>query len=276
MRWLTPADAALAAGLIVLCGGYAASARRWNGLQRRVRRRWPGWRLACFLGAAVAGYSAFSSAAERLADSAFAAHMAQHLVIILVLAPLFLLSAPMLLLMTTIGASPRRRLSGVLHGPAVALLSHPLVGWCALLVVLWLTHFSGLYEAALDHPPVHALEHAAYLGAAMLFWYPVVAAEPSRWRMGYPLRMLYLFAFVPQAAFLGAILEQTRRVLYAHYALLPGHDQAWALVDQQNGGVMMWLCGGAAALLALLLTAAAWARSERGPASGFLEKVPLR
>lgn len=259
-----PTDALLAVGLASAGAVYAVRASRWNAMQRRVPRRWPAWQTSCFLVAMAVMFVCFSTAMDRAADSSFAMHMLQHLLLLLVWAPLLLLSRPSTLALTTAAPVWRRRWAKLLHGRPATVLSQPIVGWLAMLVVLWASHFSSLYESALDHPLVHVAEHAAYIAAALLFWFPVIGGDPSRWRMSFPLRLLYLFTFVPQAAFLGAIIEQSRRVLYPHYAATASHGSA--LLDQQNGGVIMWLGGAVVSLGALLLTAAAWARTERGAA----------
>jgi cytochrome c oxidase assembly factor CtaG len=129
--------------------------------------------------------------------------------------------------------------------------------------MLWASHFSGLYEAALEHPAVHVLEHVLYVSAAMLFWASVVQVGYTPRPVPYPARMLYLFLAIPQGAFLGLALYAARRPLYAHYV----HVQApaVALLDQQNGGAVMWIAGGLLLFIAFMCTAGAWAAAERAP-----------
>jgi cytochrome c oxidase assembly factor CtaG len=123
---------------------------------------------------------------------------------------------------------------------------------------LYLVHLSPLYEAALEHPPVHALEHALFLVSALIFWTPVLAIAPAPYAPGHPVRLLMLFLALPTSAFLGFILYVMRAPLYAHYAAFPG-----ALADQQNAGAVMWIAGGGPVLVALLWCVADWGTRER-------------
>ena len=72
-------------------------------------------------------------------------------------------------------------------------LAFPVVAWMLFAGVMWVSHFSPLFDAALEDPLVHDLEHALFLGAALLFWWPAVALDPAPWRMAHPARALYVF-----------------------------------------------------------------------------------
>ena len=122
-------------------------------------------------------------------------------------------------------------------------ISHPVVGWLAFAIVIWASHFSPLFEAALEDPGIHALEHALYLGAALLFWWPVVGADPHPFRMGHGMRLGYLLLAMPQNAFLGFVLFAVPTVLYPHYASLQRVWGPTALEDQQLAGGIMWAGG---------------------------------
>ena len=66
---------------------------------------------------------------------------------------------------------------------------YPVVAWLIFAAVMWVSHFSPLFDAALEDPLVHDLEHAAVPGAALLFWWPAVALDPAPWRMRHPARL---------------------------------------------------------------------------------------
>ena len=89
----------------------------------------------------------------------------------------------------------------------------------------------------------HILEHALYLGAALLFWWPVVGADPSPWRLPHPARVAYLFLGMPQSSFLGLAIFSAPEVLYPHYADLVRPWGPTPLYDQQLAGGMMWAGG---------------------------------
>jgi len=136
------------------------------------------------------------------------------------------------------------------------------VAWVLFAGVMWFTHFSPIFDAALDDFALHRLEHALYLGTAMLFWWPVIGADPSPHRMSYPARLGYLALGMPFMSFLGLVIFSAQNVLYEHYLTLD-RDWGWTVLEDQNwAGGIMWAGGDAAFVLALLLTVGAWLRHE--------------
>ncbi|HET8786556.1 MAG TPA: cytochrome c oxidase assembly protein, partial [Candidatus Limnocylindrales bacterium] len=136
---------------------------------------------------------ALVSPLDGLADDAYSWHMIQHLLLTFVAAPLIVLGAPITLAFRASPAGFRRRiLVPALHSLPVRVLAHPVVGWLALIVVSWAIHLTPLYAAALEDQGIHELEHALLLASGLLFWSPVVAADPVPWRLDHGAR----FAFV--------------------------------------------------------------------------------
>jgi putative membrane protein len=217
---------------------------------RRVRR-WPAARTAAFLaGLTVAGVAlvALDAAAHRR----LSAHMAQHLLLVFGAAPLLVAGSPVALWLRATRRTPRARRAA----PLAAALGHPLLGWAALPAVMALTHFTAVYGLALEHPLVHAGEHAAYLLAALAFWRPVLGADPVRRRPGAVGRVLYLLLAAGPLAVVGVAMQSSRRPWYGAYAERPG-----ALADQHAAGALMWVGGGV--VLAAILLAVAWGAVER-------------
>ena len=251
----------VAAGLLVAALG-------WLWIVRGVARRHPGngvaWpRTAAFLGGLAAIAGALMSGIERYDTTLFSIHMVQHLLLMLVAAPLLVLAAPITQLLRASSSEMRqRRLVPVLHSAVVAALGHPVVTWLAFTLVVWLTHFSPLFNDALEDRGVHDAEHALYLGASVLFWWPVIAADPARRRMPYPVRVLYLLLQLTVNSFLGMAILFADGPLYAHYATLGSPYGISALADQQLAGGVMWLAGDIAFIGAILLVVAAWMRHE--------------
>ena len=246
---------------MILAGMLALTALAYTVGYVRVRR----------LGRAFSPYAALAFAAglgvmvaalygpiDALADASLSWHMVQHLALIAVVAPLLLLGAPIRL---ALGALPTRAatwLARILNTGTVRVLSHPLVGLAILAAVLYGTHFSALYERALEDETVHAWEHGLFLLAGLLFWSPLFAVAPAPHAASHPVRILALFLSLPACAFLGFAFYVTNHVLYPHYAGRPG-----ALQDQMNGGAVMWLSAGTPVLLALLWCVADWGARER-------------
>ena len=117
---------------------------------------------------------------DTFADTSFAVHMAQHLLIQQVAAPLLLLGAPITLVLRADPRWLRRRvLVRVLRSRAVYVVSRPPVAFMLFAVTLVASHLTGFYDLALRNENVHALEHVVYLATALLFWYPAVGIDPG-------------------------------------------------------------------------------------------------
>jgi cytochrome c oxidase assembly factor CtaG len=98
------------------------------------------------------------------------------------------------------------------------------------------THLTPLYGLAVRQPPVHAAEHLAYLAAGVLYWAPLVGADPLPGLPGVIGRIAWLLASMPPMGLIGAWLL-TGPLRYAEYAG-PG-----ALADQRQAASVMWVGG---------------------------------
>ncbi|HKU66694.1 MAG TPA: cytochrome c oxidase assembly protein [Candidatus Baltobacteraceae bacterium] len=254
--------------MIAAIAGVAAIAAYLYGVRsydaRFPDRAFSVWRIAAFICGCLLMTVVLLAPIEPLADRSFAWHMTQHVALMLVGPPLVLLGAPLLLLVAATPQRTAQRITGFAQSRAGRALFAPLTGWVLFIAVLWTSHFSPLYEAALENPAIHVAEHALYVFAATLFWASIVQVGYTPRPLPYPARMLYLFLAIPQGAFLGLALYAARQVLYPHY--LRGHSVALALADQQNGGAVMWIAGGFLLFVAFMCTAGAWAAAERAPA----------
>ena len=226
-------------------------------------RRWS------FLAGLAAIAFALQSGVARYDTTLFSVHMVQHLLLTLVAPPLLALGAPVTQILRASSAETRTsRLLPILRSRFVRVVGHPLVAWLALTAVLWTTHFSPLFDAALEDPLVHDLEHVLYLGAGLLFWWPVMGLDPAPHRMGHPARLLYLFLQMPQNSFLGMAILFAGSPLYPHYVSLAAPYGIDALADQRLAAGLMWFVGDVIFLVALLAVMAGWMRSEeRGAAA---------
>jgi cytochrome c oxidase assembly factor CtaG len=249
----------------------ALAAIGWLVLVDRIDRRHPASpvpvrRTVAFLsGLAVIAF-ALMSGIERYDTTLFSVHMVQHLLLMLVAPPLLLFGAPVTQLLRAASSRVRRRwLIPFLHSAPVAFLTHPVTAWVLFTAVLWAAHFSPLFDLALENPGVHEVEHVLFVGAALLFWWPVVAADPAPRRLSYPARALYLLLQMPPSSFLAMSILFTNAPLYNHYATLRSPYGISALDDQQAAASLMWIAGDMVFIAAILLLVAAWIRQdERG------------
>jgi cytochrome c oxidase assembly factor CtaG len=139
----------------------------------------------------------------------------------------------------------------VLHRPlwraAWRILTAPAVAWVLHAAALWLWHLPTLFESALQHPALHALQHASFLGSALLFWWSVLGAA----RHGE--RGAALVSLVTTI-----LLTLSRAPWYRSYLANEAGSALGALGDQQVGGAIMWVPTGIVYLACALVLAARW------------------
>ncbi|MCI0584363.1 MAG: cytochrome c oxidase assembly protein [Chloroflexi bacterium] len=224
------------------------------------------WSFLAGLGAIAV---ALQSGIERYDTTLFSIHMVQHVLLTLVSPLLLALGAPVTQLLRAASPATRARwILPVLRSRVVAFVSHPVVAWLVFTVVMWATHFSPLFDRSLEDPLVHDLEHGLFLGAGLLFWWPVIGLDPAPRRMRHPGRILYLFLQMPQNSFLAMAILFAGAPLYPHYATLGSPYGIDALADQRLAAGLMWFIGDLVFLAALLAVLAGWMRSEdRGAAA---------
>lgn len=206
---------------------------------------------------------ALVSPVSALGHTLFAAHMVQHLILVLVAAPLLVFGAPFLPCSLALPRTRRRDLHalGRTHGAAAAraALTAPLVVWILHVGALWVWHVPALYEAALRSQLLHVVEHLSFFLTALLFWALIIPI--GRPRMPYPARLGYVFVTGLQSGALGAILTFASVPLYSVHA---AGANAWglsALEDQQLAGVIMWIPAGVVYLATMALLFIRWMRS---------------
>src|SRR5262249_441362 len=190
---------------------------------------------------------ALAAPLESLTHRWLAAHMVQHLLLMVVVPPLLWIGAPEAPLVVGLPRWIRsiavRGVSGGWGRRLARGLVHPGVGWTAFALSFWIWHVPALYDLALESDRWHHVEHACFLVSALLFWRPVILAWPARvtwprWTM-IPYLALAMFQSLP----LAAILTFSDRVIYAGYS---------SVDDQALAGVIMWVPGSLPLLVPIL------------------------
>ena len=211
----------------------------------------------------VAILVALDSGIARYDTSLFAIHMVQHMLLTLVAPVLLVYAGPITLILQASSPETRKRwVLPVLHSRVVRFFAFPVVAWLVFAIVMWASHFSPLFDASLENEWLHRLEHAMFLGAALLFWWPVVGSDPSPWRMSPAVKVLYVGLQMPQNTFLALAIYLAGTPLYQHYVT---NVRPWGptpLEDQQSAGGIMWLGGDLAFLTVLILLVLAWMHDE--------------
>jgi putative membrane protein len=220
---------------------------RLRAVGGRRRRRTAPWREVCFAGGLVAILVALDSPVERLADDYFWAHMLQHVLLMMVAAPLLVLGAPWLPLWRPLPLAFRRRVAGALvQSPSLAWLRHaaasaakPLAAWCLFNLNLAVWHVPALYDLTLRNTAVHYAEHASFVLLGLLFWAQVIDSPPFHARLDDFGRAIYATAGSASSWALAVVLALATTPLYpAQESAHPGGLSA--LGDQQlAAGVML-------------------------------------
>jgi cytochrome c oxidase assembly factor CtaG len=227
--------------------------RSQGGAPQLVRRLWlfaVGWSLLA--GAVV---SPLHEAGER----SFTAHMIEHEILMLVAAPLLVLSEPLAVMLWSAPADGRRGLGRLSRSPALRALwrraTEPVTATVLQAAALWLWHAPAAFDLALRSEPVHIAQHLSFLITALLFWSAVLHGRRRREGVGLAALCLFLTSLVTGA--LGAAMALAQSPWYRGYAALGlapfGLTPA---EDQQLAGLLMWIPGGMVhALAALVLVA---------------------
>jgi putative membrane protein len=200
---------------------------------------------------------ALCSPLDELADDLhlFSAHMLQHLLLMFITPPLWLIGTPGWLVE---GLVPRRGRS------VLRALTHPLTGFAFFAGVMFFWHIPAIYQWAEAHEGIHIFEHLSFIGGALIGWWPVLGPETwSLYRTSPPVRILYTFLLAFPCTALAAILTFAAAPLYPahlHGAPLFGLNP---LDDQRLGGLMMWFPTHMVILLALGTAFFRWLREDQ-------------
>jgi putative membrane protein len=252
----------------LVVGGLLALWAYRRGQAGGPRRQADTWRARCFTGALLALGVALISPLDALSSALASAHMVQHMLLVLVAAPLLALSAPS---STLLRGSPlglrrasgrwRRRLG--LTRANLRPLRQPTTVWLLHVGTLWFWHAAVPYDAALDNELLHVVEHASFLVTALLFWRVVIGARSPE-RVSNGLGALLVFAMAMQSILLSVLLTFARAPWYSGYATTTTPWGLAPLADQQLAGVIMWIPAGLVYLVAALALMVTWIRaSER-------------
>ena len=215
-------------------------ARRVRTLRRRGTPV-PGWRIACFaLGVALMVLALASPIAALGEERLFSFHMLQHVL----LGDL----APLALLVGVTGPILRPVLAYVHR---LRVLAHPLVALPLWAVNLYVWHLPVLYEAAVRHEAVHALEHACFFAGGAIMWLPVLETLPAPEWFGTGWKFGYIAAVRVVETVLGNVFLWAGHPFYRLYERFPRQWGISPLHDQGLAGTVMMIEGSLVTLAAL-------------------------
>ena len=214
-----------------------------------------GRQVASFVAAMLIIFFSLQGPLHELSDYySFSAHMAQHLLVTLIMPPLLLNGIPAWLIEPIL---QRRVVLAVAR-----FLVRPYIAFALFNIVFALWHVPGFYQLALGQPAIHTVEHVLFIGTALLTWWPVFSPTPLLPRLNEPLQMLYLLAQSIVPTILGAMITFADFVLYPFYAAAPRVMGLSALDDQQDAGLLMWLGGATIVLFVMTMRFFTWMEQD--------------
>jgi cytochrome c oxidase assembly factor CtaG len=175
------------------------------------------------VGAAVA-VPAFLPPLSGLSAQLFSAHMLQHLLLIVVAAPLLIAS----------GAFER------LQRFAIQKLMRPVAVWVIFVATFLLWHWPTAFRWAAKHETTILLELLTVFLAALLFWSVALSTRGQDW-LSYGARALFVMTAAVVTDLPGVIMLFAPRAI----CVMPGENAPafgiTPLEDQQIAGLLMWV-----------------------------------
>jgi putative membrane protein len=235
---------------------YAAGVVRMARRSAAIR----GWQILSFAGGWLSLVLALDSPIHELGEQLFSAHMTQHEILMIISAPLLVLSRPLVPCLWGLPESWRRGAAEISRNREFRstwrTVSAPTAAWLLHALALWVWHIPVFFDSTLTSDAMHALQHVSFLGSALLFWWTLIHGHEGR--LGYGSALLYVFSTTVHMSILGALLTFAPRTWYAPYTFT---TQAWhlsPLEDQQLGGLIMWVPAGTVLVIISLVLLIKW------------------
>ena len=242
------------------------------------------WRGSYFLGAIFIILLGDSAPIDILSSRFFWVHMIQHLLLLVVMAPLLVAAAPPLPLWLGLPGWAQRFMKAAAKPKALRPfyrvgyqvgqrvgqgLRQPAISCGLLIIGTWMWHWPPLYDLALTNETIHDwCEHLTFLAVSILFWTQVIPSPPLRPRPGYLGRMVCVGIAIAQNVVLAVLLAFAPAPLYAPYAhLAQGPGGFSALQDQQLGAGIMWTFGDLPFMITIGILVQQWLASQSDDAS---------
>jgi cytochrome c oxidase assembly factor CtaG len=239
---------------------YLWRVRRNNALHPR--HPWPVGKTVAWLGALFTTSVAIFSFVGVYDGELFWDHMVQHLILIMVAAPLFAVASPLRLAFCSTSGTAHLVVTEGLRSRVAKLFGNPIVAFVLYAVVIPISHLTVWYNYTLTQESVHNAEHLVFLLVGYLFWRQIFGNDPNAHRLHPALQFFYLFMAIPIDTFTGLSLAGATREMFPAY--LATH-RTWGLsyvVDLHVGGDIMWVVGDTLMLWPMIPVALRWMHLE--------------
>jgi putative copper resistance protein D len=189
-------------------------------------------------------------------------HMVQHLLLIMVAAPLFAIASPLELAWKSTSGTAHIVVTEALRSKVANFFGHWAVAFVLYAVVIPISHLTVWYNYTLTQGSVHNAEHLAFLLVGYLFWRQIFGNDPNKYRLHPGLQFFYLFLAIPIDTFTGLSLAGATKEMFPAY--LATH-RTWGpsyVNDLHVGGSIMWVVGDTLMLWPMIPVALRWMRQE--------------
>ncbi|WP_190210808.1 cytochrome c oxidase assembly protein [Kitasatospora indigofera] len=241
------------------------------GVVRLLRRgdRWPVGRSVGWLAGVGGVVLVTCTGLNDYGMVLFSAHMIQHMVLSMLVPILLLLGAPITLALRALRPAgkgrprgPRELLVALLHSRYVKVVSHPAFTIPLFIASLYGLYFTPLFDFLMQYRLGHIAMMAHFLAAGLLFFWPIMGADPGPHRPGHVLRIIELFMGMPFHAFFGVAVMMASHPLVTTFTAAgapPGTD---LLEDQKLAGGITWAFGEIPTAIVLIALVFQWMKSE--------------
>lgn len=215
----------------------------------------PRWRVYCALGAGFVVFLSEGTALHTLSEVyLFSAHMVQHALLTLFMAPMFILAIP--------GWLADWWADLPVIGPITRFLTRPLVAFAAYNGIYSLWHFPVFYQAPLLLHWLHVIQHITMATTALMMWWPLLSPSVKLPRLSYGGQLVYAFGMVLAQLPVFAPITFASAPIYGFYADAPRVWGISPLEDQQWAGIIMKLTSMAILLLVIGIAFFRWAKQD--------------
>lgn len=208
-----------------------------------------GWRLASYLGGLGIIAIALMSPIDRLGGQLFFMHMVQHMMLMMLAAPLLLLADPFPFFVWSLPVYLRPPVARLFERDSIfrrllAKATQPGVAWLIFITIYLGWHDANAYNAALYYDWVHNIQHITFFLASLIYWWPVIGCAPHI-HPRFPAwgKLAYLIGTIPPNMFIGVSIAFSSTIIYTYYLTVPRVLSFTALQDQQLAGAIMWIQG---------------------------------
>ena len=219
--------------------------RGWMRLRLPSLHAIPAWRAGCFFVGLFLIWAAIGSPLAAFDEESLTVHMIQHLLLMTVAPPLIWLGAPLMPFLHGLPQIAVQRMIGPFFRSAAIkqlgkAIAQPTFCWLAAAAALVGWHVPSAFTLALQSEGWHIIEHATFVTAGFLFWWPVVRPWPSTASSRQWSTILYLFLATLPCDILSGFLVFSERIVYPVYLHDSQRTAFSVLADQECAGALMW------------------------------------